>query len=457
MTIVSSTLSGGSVEVNRGRTGTIFVQSSILDVSRCGAGIVSLGHNLLSGSGCSYNESGDISGPVYPVSGPLADNGGEVLTLLPDPYGDAVDGGLPTGCTLTGDDARGFHGRSGPPATSVPSNCSTAPTVRRRARNADLRFCDFEAAFFAGIDLSGAGATGANFEGADLSDATLVGSTFSRAKVDNAVLNGADLTDADLSSAIGGFFADGVNFTRARLENVAVRSAVGADFTDADAPGFGTWAFTASIAGANIEGADFTGGSFWGVTSGGLTGTATFSPGVGVIDGYLIDTFVSLDGVDFSDADTTGIGFGRVTITNSDLSNIRISSSWAANYTGSTLDGTDWTDTYADNSVLRETTIVDADMTGAVVASTSWRDALVVGVDFTDASLWSADFRDAILLLNTWDNTTCPSGVNSDDNGGNCDGQFTRGAPSVGGGAPVPAQFQGMGVEDFAAGGLVDE
>ena len=40
--------------------------------------------------------------------------------------------------------------------------------------------------------------------------------------------------------------------------------------------------------------------------------------------------------------------------------------------------------------------------------------------NFTNASLVGADLTNANLTSVTWSNTTCPSGVNSDDAGGAC-------------------------------------
>lgn len=448
--IVSSTLVNGELFVRSEGTGSIDVKSSIIE-GTCGAGVRSLGYNM-TGPSCGFSQPGDVDGTAYPLERGLSDNGGEVLTILPARTGPAIDGGPTSACTLDGRDARGVARPVGPACDIGAVELEYGTDCDAPGPGADLAACDFAGADLAGVDLSGADASGASFVGADLTDARLVGTTLTRARVDMAVFDGADLSDADMSFALGGFFADGANFTRARLTDVAVRSAIGADFTDADAQGFDTWASTASIAGAHIEGADFTGGPFWGVTSGGVTGDAT---GIRVINGYVIDWFVQLDGVDFSDH-PGDVVLGNMAIRNSDLSNLRITASWAVRYDGSTLDGSDFSGTYADNSSFREASLVDVDMTGTRLESTAWDGAVVVGVDFSDASLDGADFSDAVLLLNVWDNTTCPSGVNSDDNGGNCDGQFTRGAPSVGGGAAVPGQFQGMGVEDFAAGGLVD-
>ncbi|MFT4730757.1 MAG: hypothetical protein ACI9UN_005287 [Granulosicoccus sp.] len=50
---------------------------------------------------------------------------------------------------------------------------------------------------------------------------------------------------------------------------------------------------------------------------------------------------------------------------------------------------------------------------------------MLLHADFSDADLTGAYLHDAQFLETvTFANTTCPTGVNSDTNGGNCNGEL---------------------------------
>ncbi|MEZ5164952.1 MAG: pentapeptide repeat-containing protein [Acidimicrobiales bacterium] len=446
VTVRSSTFVGGQVVMEPSGTGSIAVTSSIVD-STCTGSITSGGHNL---DRCGFAASGDVAIAGSPTVGLLSDHGGDVLTFAIPPDGQAVDAGPSSGCAAGNIDARGTLRPWGPACDIGAFEVQYGGDCSSPGPGANLRYCDFSGADLSGIDLSGAAFANATLDHASFVGATLTGADFTEASVVETDFGGADLTDATLTRARGGFFADNANLTRANLRNTGARSVDGANFTDADAVGFGTWVFIGSMVGAHIEGADFTSGSFIGVTSGGITGTATFSPQKGVVNGYLIDQAVDISGLDFS-----GVDFGDIELTNvravgTDLSDSVIKWSWGAVYDDATLDRTSFVGAYGANSSFQRVSLVSADMSAAELESTSWRgatiadsaftashvwgaefiDATVVFTDFTDVDLSRADFTRAVLAANTWSNTTCPSGVNSDDNGGNCDGQFTWGAPA---------------------------
>ncbi|MEZ5164953.1 MAG: pentapeptide repeat-containing protein [Acidimicrobiales bacterium] len=100
-------------------------------------------------------------------------------------------------------------------------------------------------------------------------------------------------------------------------------------------------------------------------------------------------------------------------------------------FDGAVLDSANASGTYGWFARLINASIVGADFSGASLYASDWSYSTVTGVDFTNTDLWSARFSGATLSGNVWSNTFCPSGVNSDDNGGNCNGQFTHGAPAV--------------------------
>ncbi|MEZ5164955.1 MAG: pentapeptide repeat-containing protein [Acidimicrobiales bacterium] len=87
--------------------------------------------------------------------------------------------------------------------------------------------------------------------------------------------------------------------------------------------------------------------------------------------------------------------------------------------------------TYGPQADFSSALLTNVDFRAADLMSTRWRYSEISNVDFSAADLTGADFAVATLSGNVWSNTFCPSGVNSDDNGGNCNGQFTHGAPAV--------------------------
>jgi len=83
------------------------------------------------------------------------------------------------------------------------------------------------------------------------------------------------------------------------------------------------------------------------------------------------------------------------------------------------LDGGDFTGADFSGSVLAGASLHAATLAGADLSLTD-----LTATELRDADLTGADLTGATLTSTVWDNTTCPSGVNSDTNGGNCDGQL---------------------------------
>jgi hypothetical protein len=65
-----------------------------------------------------------------------------------------------------------------------------------------------------------------------------------------------------------------------------------------------------------------------------------------------------------------------------------------------------------------------ANLSHANLLVANLRGANLFGADLTGANLLAADLTGAQIGHVVWSNTTCPSGVNSDDNGGTCVGTF---------------------------------
>jgi uncharacterized protein (UPF0333 family) len=110
----TATLTNVTVSGNRGgilNSGTVTLTNVLLASNTAGGGgdtclgiITSRGHNLDSGSTCSFSGPGDLSN-TDPKLGPLANNGGPTQTHALLPGSPAIDAGTNTGCPAT--DQRG--------------------------------------------------------------------------------------------------------------------------------------------------------------------------------------------------------------------------------------------------------------------------------------------------------------------------------------------------------------
>ncbi|MEM7139570.1 MAG: pentapeptide repeat-containing protein [Actinomycetota bacterium] len=124
---------------------------------------------------------------------------------------------------------------------------------------------------------------------------------------------------------------------------------------------------------------------------------------------------IDLSGTNLSGSDLAGGRFAGANFTNASVQvDFESADLNAANFTNALALGADFS--WADLT----TTI----FTGANSRNADFSDALLIGTDFTDADLTDAVLDNATMTGVVWSNTICPSGVNSDANGGNCDGQF---------------------------------
>jgi uncharacterized protein YjbI with pentapeptide repeats len=197
-----------------------------------------------------------------------------------------------------------------------------------------------------------------NLSGEDLSDLDLRGADFER----------ADLRQADLS---------GARLAWARLFATDLR---GADLSNA------------SIGRAEMRLALLSG--------------ATLS-------GASLDS-AFLSGASMQDIRSAHLHLRGALMINTDLTNAQLIAANlnSANLSGATLTGAN----------LENATLVGANLEGANLLG-----ADLTGADFTDANLFRANFRPEVGQLPAgrlhgiiWNNTTCPDGTNSDDNGGQC-------------------------------------
>jgi uncharacterized protein YjbI with pentapeptide repeats len=231
---------------------------------------------------------------------------------------------------------------------------------------------------FAGLDLAGDDMAGAQLGSANLEGTALAGSDLSGANLDNALMLGANLTAADLSSA-----------------NVSEGDLTDDDLTHANLDG-------ANLTNASIEGTIVTGATFAGATMTGLVGTSlTGTPGDLPAGWMMLDEillgpgadleYVNLDSDDLSGADLSGANFIQASLQHTNLSGANLSnvdSFEAANLSFANLAGANLSDANLSYGNFSFVNLSEANLTGAAVTG-------------------------ATLAGDTWYDTTCPDGSNS--------------------------------------------
>ncbi len=114
-----------------------------------------------------------------------------------------------------------------------------------------------------------------------------------------------------------------------------------------------------------------------------------------------------------------GIDFCGADLSNAKMRNLSLQ---ATSFCGADLIGIDFSSDMPNHwTVLNGASFVSADLRWA-----DFSDTYLVEIDFTDADLTGADLTSSPEILRCiWDNTTCPDGTNSDNNGGTCLGHLT--------------------------------
>ena len=443
-------------------SGSVMVQSSIVQAAgslgdgiACAGNIVGIGHNYSDDATCGFSGPTDIIVEYPTLAMELTSERPAVFEL--HPLAVVVDAAAAGGCTRGNLDAV-----SNPRPDGIACDIGAIELQRGDCLDPgpgdDLRYCDFRGRDFSGWDLRDVDLSFSYLSDADFTDAVLTGALVVPEDIDGANFTRASLEGATLG-ANGRVVLDHADLTDAIVKYVSIVSAVGVDLSGASVSSILLQYPGASLADAVVEGTSFQWVDLGGVSSGGVSGEPAVLPeGFVIVDGYFVGRGADLRNAALAGSDLSSATMYELDASGADFTDATFgSAAFASNFTGALFDRADASGSNLASSSFGGVSAISTDFSGANLRSTDWDAAWVIGVDFTGADLFRARFTDAVLLLNTWDDTICPSGVNSDDNGGNCDGQFTYGAPSVGGGAAVPAQFQGMGVEDFAAGGLVDD
>ncbi|MEM7139568.1 MAG: pentapeptide repeat-containing protein [Actinomycetota bacterium] len=152
-------------------------------------------------------------------------------------------------------------------------------------------------------------------------------------------------------------------------------------------------------------------------------GAIELTPGPGCADPTIgTVSFCDFAGVDLSGTELNFTRFYGTDFTGANLDGLE---SMISEFDGVSFESASLRGANLNGSALGNLYAAGADFTGALIRSTSLRDSDFSGVDFTDADLLgaggatSSDFTGAV-----WNNTVCPSGVNSDANGGTCIGEL---------------------------------
>ena len=150
-------------------------------------------------------------------------------------------------------------------------------------------------------------------------------------------------------------------------------------------------------------------------------------------DGSIVVQPLDLSGCDLSGRDLSGRYLVRANLSGADLSGADLTGTtlFEANLSGANLETADIDDAHlvgADLSGadLPGAYLVGQDLSGTNLSFANLQGANLLGANFTNANLLGADLTRAYVTDAIWNNTTCPSGVNSDANDGTC-------ANSVGG------------------------
>jgi uncharacterized protein YjbI with pentapeptide repeats len=235
----------------------------------------------------------------------------------------------------------------------------------------------------------GSNLNGANLVGADLNHCDLTGASFIGADLSGADLSGATLTSANLSTA---------NLTNANLSDATVTSA---NITDATITGTNLYL---AIGLNTVSGLVGTLTHGWTGTNFGGTGLDLHGQNVTQSGSNTLLDSANFSGANLSGADLTGANFSFSDLTGTSLG--------GAQLTGASFYAAKLNEADLSNASLPYANLEGADITGTILS----------GADL------SYDSGNPMFTLSAvYSNTTCPLLVNSDDNGGNCEGWWPSG------------------------------
>jgi uncharacterized protein YjbI with pentapeptide repeats len=315
-------------------------------------------------------------------------------------------------------------GSASAPVNGTPSSAQDCAHI---GPHANLQDCDLSSANLSNADLAQANLTGADLTDANLTSATITDAYLNSANLSAANLTSANLqeseeTDADIAYAtltnadLGGTTMPAVNLTSAIL-------------TDANLTG-------SDVADATLTNTDLTGTTLTAVLSGGIVGTPSSLPSDWTLaSGYLIGPGANLSDANLSDVDLTNSDLVGANLTGADVVDATLTN---AGLSGATLTSVSSGGIVGTPSSLPlhwmlasgyligpEANLSDADLSGVNLTNSDLSFANLTGANLsaanlTDAYLNSANLTDADLTGVTWQDTICPDGTNSDNDGSTC-------------------------------------
>lgn len=339
-------------------------------------------------------------------------------------------------------------------------------------RAVDMRNLDLSGADLGDVNISGADLAGANLSGANLlgvvaiesrwDTANLAGARLGRVFFGCPVLPGADwkCVPGNVGIFMGTVVGPGLDLRYAPLSSLdlsgaslagsAVHQTAGlaacpdtlpsSSWACVDQPANGQFALAgpgAVLSYADLRNADLSGLNLTDavllqadLTGADLTGTTL----TGVAATLLVGCPASLPDSSWScvaqpSEDTfvlagPGVRLGATPVTEGvpDLRNIDLSGTnlIGADFYNAHLDGANFDGADLSSSRLALASLPGATFMGADLSDADLRGANLMNADMTNATLLGASLTGAIFAGATWSNTICPSGVNSDANGGVC-------------------------------------
>ena len=150
------------------------------------------------------------------------------------------------------------------------------------------------------------------------------------------------------------------------------------------------------------------------------------------LPGVVLFGLGDLSGIDFSRSDLSGAIAGcdpdirPTSLASADLARVDLSDALLCdvNFNDADLYRADLSGSALEDASFRGADLRRADLSGISSNFTSFVDADLRGADLTDADISNSSFDGADLRGAIFDNTTCPDGTNSDDNGGTCIGHL---------------------------------
>ena len=265
--------------------------------------------------------------------------------------------------------------------------------------------------------------------GADLSSADLAGAFFFRANLTGANLSDANLTSTDMVEAD----LAGANLSQANLTGATLAGVRSGGITASIAPQLpADWQLRSGFLagpGADLQGANAAGADLAGTDLDGASLYGTILANANLTNANL--TGVDAAGVDLENANLTGANLTDASIAlaafGAGLPNLQ-----GANFSGATMTGLISADigagpavlparwTFADGLLLGPTAdlkyggyLANTDLTGVNLAFAKLGSAQFQHDNLTRAVFWGSDATAGEFYQDTWSDTVCPDGTNS--------------------------------------------